>query len=506
MYKLLIVDDEEIEREGMEKFIQWEKYGIRLVGSAWNGVEGFEKIREEKPDIVLTDIKMPVMDGIELIRKTRKSFPEVEFVVLSGYGEYEFTSRAMEEGVRHYILKPCDEQKITAVLDRVKADIEEKRKNRQEKQVGTTALRLLPRAKEQIFRNMLLGREPLKKEYQLLLDEIGNVREVIVLAFRIQKGFDDLEQFVIGNILSDLLGKDKVFLSASIQKDVLLLLDAKAGPNIESAVTRTQKEFRELETLPIQAAVSKAGKLGTVSALYLQIQGLFRIGSIERQIGFLHEGLLRNLQNDATLLVDYRRIRGAKEYGEILFEIYLALVKMDLKQYTFQQEKEVCGWMLSILCGEDAAPECPGNGDKWALLERAADIVAEKQGLGLNQGKEEQRIKRILLAVYRNLQDPGMNIQFLSQKVLFMNEDYFGRLFAKDRKEKFSAFLVRRRVALAKRLLQYDPELKIAHLAELVGYPPDGQYFSKEFRRLTGMSPTEYRDSLGKNEKSIFFK
>ena len=134
MYKLLIVDDEDIEREGMAQFIPWENYEIQLAGTAWNGVEGFQKIQAEEPDIVLTDIKMPVMDGIELIKKTKESFPDIEFIVLSGYGEYEFTSQAMEEGVRYYILKPCDEEKIVEVLSKVKQSIAEKRSQKRRSQ------------------------------------------------------------------------------------------------------------------------------------------------------------------------------------------------------------------------------------------------------------------------------------------------------------------------------------------------------------------------------------
>lgn len=495
MYKLLIVDDEEIEREGMEKFVHWGNYGIELVGTAWNGLDGFEKIRRERPDIVLTDIKMPVMDGIELIQKAGGIFPDMEFVVLSGYGEYEFTSRAMEEGVRHYILKPCDERKIASVLKKVIADIDEKRKNRREKQYRDSALKLLPRAKEQIFRNMLLGREQVKEDYQLLLQEIGDAREVILLAFRIRKGFDDLEQYALGNILSDLLGKDRVLFSTSIQKDVLLLLDAAALPNMESAVSRTRKEFRELETLPIQAAVSRAGKPENVSSLYMQVQNLFKIGGIERQIGFLYEGLFQNAPDDAALLADYRRIADAKEYEEVLFEIYLVFVKMELERGTFQQKKETCRWILKILFDEETAA-CPEAESEWDLLEQLVDTIAEREGLGLGRGKENQRVRKILLAVYRNIRKPGMSIQYLSQKVLFMNEDYFGRLFAKNRGQKFSSFLVKRRIALAQRLLQYDPEFKIARLAEIVGYPSDGQYFSREFRKIAGMSPMEYRDYL----------
>lgn len=116
MIKVLLVDDEDIEREAMAEIIPWENLDMELVDMAWNGIEGLEKIRTHQPDIVITDIKMPVMDGIQLIGKTKELYPDMLFVVLSGYGEYEYTSRAMELGIRHYILKPCDEEKIVEVL------------------------------------------------------------------------------------------------------------------------------------------------------------------------------------------------------------------------------------------------------------------------------------------------------------------------------------------------------------------------------------------------------
>lgn len=123
MYKLLIVDDEQIEREGMAHFIQWDKYDIQLCGTAWNGADALGKIQKDVPDIVLTDIKMPVMNGIELIQKLSETYRNIVVVVLSGYGEYEFTSQAMEYGIRHYILKPCDEDKIVAVMNDAKKEL-----------------------------------------------------------------------------------------------------------------------------------------------------------------------------------------------------------------------------------------------------------------------------------------------------------------------------------------------------------------------------------------------
>ena len=103
MYTLLIVDDEEIERDGMARLIPWEKYGYRLAGTAGNGAEGLDQIGRLRPDIAIVDIKMPVMNGVEMIRRAREAYPDTLCVVLSGYGDYEYTSRAMELGVRHYI-------------------------------------------------------------------------------------------------------------------------------------------------------------------------------------------------------------------------------------------------------------------------------------------------------------------------------------------------------------------------------------------------------------------
>lgn len=113
MHTLLIVDDEEIKREGMAQFIPWDTYKIKVAGTARNGAEGLEKIAKYKPYLAIVDIKMPVMNGIEMIRKAKEQYPDMTFVVLSGYGDYEFTSQAMELGVRHY---PLDGQYFSKVF------------------------------------------------------------------------------------------------------------------------------------------------------------------------------------------------------------------------------------------------------------------------------------------------------------------------------------------------------------------------------------------------------
>ncbi|HHV09154.1 MAG TPA: response regulator [Clostridiales bacterium] len=507
MYRLLIIDDEEIEREGMAKYISWEQFDIELVGTAWNGAEGFEKIQSEKPDIVLTDIKMPVMDGIELIRRTKSTFPGVEFVVLSGYGEYEFTSQAMEEGVRYYLLKPCAEEQITVVLDKVKKEINIKREREQrEKEYRRTVNRLLPRAKEQIFRDMLFEKEQSGKDYEMFLKEFGTEdTKAAILAFWTESGFDYLEYFILGNVLTELVGTSHVHLFTYIQNEVLFLIDEEALPEVESAVERIRLEFGRISVQPILAVLSEQGSLKEVSHLYKQVQELIKVGIAEHQTGFLYYELFRKMHDSSSFLVDYGKIRETQDYGELLFEIYLGFMKMDLEHYTLQKKEEVCNWIVKVLYGTSLNITYESTEDKpqpWQLLEQLVNAIVRLKAMDIGRGKEGERLKSVLLAAFLHIRNQELGIQFLAKEVLYMNEDYFGRLFVKNRKVKFSTYLMEQRIMLAQRLWQYDPELKVSQVAELIGYSPDGQYFSKVFRKITELSPTEYKEAM-KNRRGI---
>lgn len=361
MYRLLIVDDEEIEREGMAHLIPWEQYGIEMVGTAWNDQEAMEKIKKEKPDIVMTDIKMPVMTGIELVHEAKKEFPEMEFIILSGYGEYEFTSQAMEEGIRHYLLKPCDESQIMKVMERVKEELEQKKREKEE-------------------------------------------------------------------------------------------------------------QYREI-----------AEKM-TAHA----------------------QSLKTDREQDISGFVDYRKICESEDYGEVLFELYLAFVKMDLEGCPFSEKEQRAAWLVEAMCEEtpvfkyskraENRNEDSGRKERsWELLVQTICCIDKVRKYNTGKRKEGQRMKEIFLAVFRDIGNQELSIQYLAKEVLYINEEYLGRVFARNREEKFSSWLLRQRILLAQRLIEYQPDMKIAQVAELAGYAPDGQYFSRAFRKITGMSPTEYR-------------
>ena len=484
MDKLLIVDDEDIEREGIANLIDWEQHGIKMVGTAWNGIDGLEQMERLRPNIVLVDIKMPGMNGLEMIHRARPLYPETVFVILSGYGEYEFTSQAMEEGIRHYILKPCDEEKITTVINRVQTELAEQRAKAAQ---AAHARVLLPRAQEQIFRDLLLGRvQPDASGPRQMIEELGGLRrEIMTVAFRLDQGFDYMEQFIIGNIMTDLLPEGTLLSSTEVRTDLFLLLDPSASDGLEGAITRLRKEFLAFETKPLRASVSRIGTLAELPRLYEQAKELLYLAEMEKLEDLLWYEQEEGRNGKTTHLMDYQAIRDASGYEEILYSLHLATLKLRLTGRNQEEIQRYFTIVWRMLAGEAEMPELSLGG--------LADALAEQKGLA---GKDTEKNRNILLTTYQHINDPGISLQTLAREKLFMNEEHLGRLFLKLTGMRFSAFVEDRRMRQAKQLLQFQPDLKISQLAELVGYPADGQYFSKSFRKIFGVTPSEYRDSL----------
>lgn len=484
MYTLLIVDDEEIEREGMAQFIPWDSYEIKVVSTARNGAEGLEKIAKFRPDLAIVDIKMPVMNGIEMIRQAKEQYPDMTFVVLSGYGDYEFTSQAMELGVRHYILKPCDESKMIPVLNKAFAELEEARKkNARSEKLETEARLLKPYAREQLFRDLLLGKAQASSGARQIVDELGGEqRMVLLLDFRLKCGFDSLERYVVGNMLGDLLPDGTLLMTTGVDRDVLVLADAMAESSVETAVQVLKKEFKRFETLPMLSSASRTGTLAELSVLFRQAQELLQLNMDENEPALLRPSRNAALPETVNEIFDLEALRQTGSYEELLQELAFSFAKMEAKDYRPQQRQKLCELAWKLLFEDKAAPE--DSLPAWADALTAA----------WNHPQPDARSREIFLAIYENLPEPEFSLQTIAQQRLFMSEDHLRRIFSQMTGNRFSAYLEHCRITQARRLLEFQPDMKISRLAELVGYPLDGQYFSKVFRKICGVTPTEYRN------------
>ena len=116
LYRIILVDDEEEVRKSIIRKIDWQSVGFTVVGDAENGEDALEKIENLEPDVVLTDIRMPYMDGLTLAEKIRQKYPSMKIVIFSGYDDFEYAKRAIKLNVTEYILKPVNVEELTAIL------------------------------------------------------------------------------------------------------------------------------------------------------------------------------------------------------------------------------------------------------------------------------------------------------------------------------------------------------------------------------------------------------
>jgi YesN/AraC family two-component response regulator len=167
MYKLLIVEDEKMIRDGLVNQVPWNELGFETVGACSNGASALEMIKTAAPDVVLTDIKMPVMSGIELMERIKAGYPKIKIVILSGYNEFEYARKGIEYGAYSYILKPTKEKDFVEVFSRLKKDLDN--------------LNEIPDNPEETTADSVPGVELVKKfiaenyERKITLEEVANL-------------------------------------------------------------------------------------------------------------------------------------------------------------------------------------------------------------------------------------------------------------------------------------------------------------------------------------------
>lgn len=170
MYKIIIVEDELLTRKGLIQTIPWSEHGCEVVGEASDGQEGIELALQANPDIVITDIHMPVVDGLAMIETIKKQI-NCEFIIFSGYGQFAYAKKALALGARGYLLKPVDDDEFLQVLDDTIQTIQQKRRYQKlMEQVET------PETKVPSFLEKYLEKDPTSCGERYLVDAIHYIR------------------------------------------------------------------------------------------------------------------------------------------------------------------------------------------------------------------------------------------------------------------------------------------------------------------------------------------
>lgn len=518
MRKILLVDDERLEREGISALIDWPALSLTLIGAAKNGVEALEIIRREHPDIVITDIKMPVVSGLDLIEKAGGLWPDILFIVLSGYGDYELTSQAMRLGVRHYLLKPVTREKVETVL----ADASHMISLRETERAVLRNLegnleRVLPHVKQQFLRDAALSTvyDQSSSQYYQKLFGIGGGRFRVVL-LRIGSKSDFIDRFALKNMAEEIVGS--VALSCMVERDVLLLVDDRDSLCLTRQCQELRRRYREYFHTVLTVSVSGADGFDRIHSMYQQSRNLLGVHfGLEDDCILFYSPADHAAEKTPDFSADIDTICeqvGQSRLEDLSYSLDMLFAQLADSSLHPPSIRSASKQLLRLLVNPDVPEDKKLYDDTIARIDSAAgdEKIAGLVKVMVSRLASRNRVgcapnhspvvEETICCIYENIDNPRLSLGWLAKDVLFMNEDYLGRVFQKEMHEKFSHFVLKARLELAKRLIENTQTLKIHEISRMAGFPEDSQYFSRMFKSYTHLTPTEYKRKLSEKAEN----
>jgi two-component system response regulator YesN len=534
--KLLIVDDELLIRKGLRKLVESNGLNWDIVGEASNGQEAISKLAEHDPDLVLTDIRMPLMDGIELAAYIHHSKPVTAVIILTGHRDFAYAQAALRYGVKDFLLKPCPEKEVNRILTEVYEQVYARLRARD------MQMEEQYRLEEEGLRLHILQLPVQHTEASRIADIYTGMDAWLVRVvnyFPETKAYrtEDLKllQFSITNIMLELFEHSGLQgRIIPVQHDQFMLL---LNPNQPAAVFFSQLAVTIEELLSIPLFTYYSGSVERLDSLnrlyqsgvqaYEQAYPLHPLTShvVEKGMGdnrSIVENLdnlnnLNNLNNLDDLVSNYSPDKT------ILNEVmsYILLGKFnELQQYAATlvavlQDRPAGEMKLGALAIAKAFQETEKRGLGAAVTQE--DFAARVSELHLLQRPAaiiswvEKQVERFFAEWSRWLAQNNDNlikraIRFIEQHYMeectlaqcavhvHLSLSYFSNLFKKETGESFTNYVTKIRVDKAKMLLR-NTGMKIVEIAEAVGYA-DPNYFATVFKQTAGQSPSEFRKGL----------
>lgn len=527
MYRLMLVDDESDIREGLQEVVDFAKYGFEVVGEAANGLEALQVAERQKPDLIVSDIRMPLMDGLTMLRRVQQVLPTVRCLILSGYDDFEYARQAMTMNCLGYLLKPISSTEFVEMLVEARKKLDEEfdaRRNLSRlKQLFSESLPVL---RESLLSGLLAGgisperAGTLAGRYDMRLD----AKQYVLALGRIEVR-EDAENALPEPELMELaaVGIAEERLSAHGRTYIfhhqewlaaLLLLDAPGEDAYAQAVEWLDEARKSIDYyLGARTLVGVGTPCASLEGLpgcarqalsaleqcaLWEDQPLLCASDLEpgaRNSLTVSETLLRSLGNalrqssvdDASqaldrlmqVCADAKPSRSA--YRAYLLEIYLTLLHTarDTSASLTDQVSRALDRLLACPPPE-VAREILGS-----LCRACAEEIRENRATS-------SRMIACSAKEYidQHYDDPKLTIEKLCGQ-LHVSPSYFSALFKKETQETFLQRLTAVRMDKAMSLIM-GTEMKTAQVAEAVGVP-DPSYFSYAFKRFFGVSPSQAR-------------
>lgn len=545
IFKLFIVDDEEIEREGISSICNWQELGIELIGEAWNGKIALQLLETVEPDIIITDVKMPVMNGIEFAAKIKERYPKVKVIFISGYEDFTAAKSAIEMNAFAYLLKPVY---INELLNTIKKAlnffIDEKVKLQEDLYVIKQLEESLPLLKEKLLRELLLATTVQDKkrcfdkaqylgirlasgQYSVLVVKIDgflyfcntqNEEAIYSLLIKVKRAIDDAlvpksnllsfatheGEFALINSFSTILGDDEIVqYMEKLGEDIIKQVDNAYNAKVTIGISTTKTDIDNLPLQYYQAQIAVDSKfyLGSNRVLW------YEDNNEKNQNILLNIRKVTESLNDAILAND---TQGTRTIIDEFFSQLMDKNNFD-KQYIQSVCMEIISFAVRILAeANESIENVFGKGKSpWAKLLQFETILDIKNFMTncltaitdyLYQQRQDRsqnlvhKIKEIINIQYKSI----ISIEDIAGQV-FMASGYIRRVFKNKTGQTIQDYLINYRLKKAAELL-LNTSSKVSEVAEMVGYE-NPSYFCTVFKDFYGITPGEYKYGNKKAQK-----
>lgn len=501
MLKIFLAEDEIVMREGIRNNIAWQEEGFEFVGEASDGELAYPMIQKLKPDILITDIRMPFMDGLELSRIVKQELPDTSILILSGYGEFDYAKEAISIGVEDYLLKPVTSAQLLEAIRRIAEKIYGRR-GRQEETKNEKEQKTL--TKRRLFRHIVSGEhsfsEVLKEAREQEIELAAERYNVLMLQLFFEDGtetfyekdeaFEDhMEQFfAYGSsvicaklscgeyhlVLKEENGVTLEQLKNAIEQELEIYL---CGENkITEQVKKIENEMETKETLDL-------GELNVSGIDRRQVEQFLYTGRKEEVSGFVDD-YFRKISNgslQSVLLCQY-----------VLMDLYVSAVSvLEKSGYTSENllEQYKDAQKMEIFLGT------AGQAREYIKNLFGAVIELREQGM---ERRYDNLIQHAKAYIEDNYNHEDISLNMVASEVN-LSSSHFSTVFGQETGVTFVEYLTKVRMDKAKQLLR-TTGTKTTEIAFEVGFR-DAHYFSNLFKKTQGCTPREYRNRSDRPEQ-----
>lgn len=515
MYNMIIVDDETTVRNGLKVLLEWEKIGFTICAEGTDGMDGLEKILKFMPELVLIDLKMPGLGGIEVIQKAREAGFKGEFIILTGYSDFEFAKSAISLGVKEYLLKPIDEDELEKIIIKLKTELDER------VVLSEHISENEKRAKEETLRQLLLYTLPKEK-----------IRESFK-GHNVDFNYEVFSTAVLSGGEPEILGiirKPSTEFLAIMRSGLERNTEALEMDNnwVLICKGRSYKEMLEKLLVNNERLMTLYGRkyfisMGHDVSHYEDLHYSYECATmlLEYRFSFEKESCITiemfgnntDIKNTSfcEMVCPYVEIGDIEGIDKVLSgrqeEYRLKMLKET--EIKLEISKEI--FLLNVMLEErypQRRAEFPVYKDTDEFIKQAKTLDELTYGLkkyltGISavvaSASSDNVVKRVYLYLEKNY-SKEIKLEAIA-KMFNYNSAYLGKIFKKEMGESFNNVLDNIRIENAKKLLS-ENGYKVYQVSEKVGYS-NIDYFYSKFKKYVGISPKEYQklNSTGREQQ-----